>query len=89
MQALGFLWSRHWHFLGAGIGVFAAAALVFLGAGIGVFVVVALVFLRSWRWCFCGRGIGVFVVAALGRVDPLRTLATGRVGGQALRFSAV
>ena len=45
-------------FLGAGIGVFAVAALVFLGAGIGVFVVVALVFLRSWHWCFCGRGIG-------------------------------
>ena len=41
------------------------------------------------QWGFCGRGIGVFVVAALGRVDPLRTLATGRVGGQALRFSAV
>jgi len=41
------------------------------------------------HWGFCGRGIGVFVVAALGRVDPLRTLATGRVGGQALRFSAV
>ena len=58
VQAMGFLWSRHWCFLGAGIGVFAAAALVFLGAGIGVFVVVALVFLLSWHWCFCGRGIG-------------------------------
>ena len=72
------------------------AALGFLGAGIGVFVVAALGFLgRHWCFCgrgtgvFCGRGIGVFVVVALGRVDPLRTLATGRVGGQALRFSAV
>ena len=30
VQAMGFLWSRHWCFLGAGIGVFAVAALVFL-----------------------------------------------------------
>ena len=51
-------------FLGAGIGVFAVAALVFLGAGTGVFVQ-ALVFLWSRHWCFCGRGIGVFAVAAL------------------------
>ena len=38
---------------------------------------------------FCGRGSGVFVVAAWGRVDPLRTLAMGAVGGQASRFSVV
>ena len=89
---------RHWAaattgvqamvFLGAGIGVFAVAALVFLGAGTGVFVQ-ALVFLWSRHWCFCGRGSGVFVVAALGRVDPLRTLAMGAVGGQPSRFSVV
>ena len=80
---------RHWGFCGRGIGVFWVQALVFLRPRHWCFWVQALVFLWSWHWCFCGRGIGVFVVAALGRVDPLRTLATGRVGGQALRFSAV
>ena len=66
VQALGFLRSRHWCFLGAGIGVFAVAALVFLGAGIGVFVGAALVFLGAGIGVlgFCA-GIGVFVVVAL------------------------
>ena len=80
---------RQWGFCGRGIGVFWVQALVFLRPRHWCFWVQALVFLWSWHWCFFGRGIGVFVVAALGRVDPLRTLATGRVGGQALRFSAV
>ena len=62
VQALVFLWSRHWCFLGAGIGVFAVAALVFLGAGIGVFAVAALV--------FCGRGIGVFCGRGIGARRP-------------------
>jgi hypothetical protein len=50
----------------------------FLGAGIGVFEVAAMGF-----W---GAGNGVFAVAALGRVDPLRTLAMGDVGGQPPAF---
>eukprot|EP01043_Picozoa_sp_COSAG02_P003450 COSAG02_NODE_84_length_39615_cov_144.775256_12_plen_80_part_00 len=76
-------------FLGAGNGVFVDVAMVFLGAGNGVFAAAALGFWGVGSGAFCGRGIGVFVVAALGRVDPLRTLAMGAVGGQASRFLVV